>query len=191
MTDDPVFRIIGARTLSHTPFLRLDRLHLVAPGERAIERETVRHPGAVAVVAVVERDGVDHVVLIRQYRAPIDSMLLELPAGKLDIAGEDGITAAHRELSEEVGLVAGRLERLIGFHTGAGFNDEFITVYLAHECTPTETTPDGPEEETAEVIEIPVTAVAATIASGEITDAKSQIGLMAFLHADEFAQRSR
>ena len=132
--------------------------------------------------------GADHVVLIRQYRAPIDTMLLELPAGKLDVPGEPGHVAAARELAEEVGLVPGTLQHLIGFHTGAGFNDEFITVYIARECTTTDVAPDGPEEATSEIHVVPVGDLAGLISSGAITDAKTQIGLMAFLHADEFTQ---
>lgn len=163
-------------------------MHIVAPDRSVIKRETVRHPGAVAVVAVVVRNGVEHVALIRQYRAPIDAMLLEIPAGKLDVSGEAIDTAARRELQEEVGLVAGSLEPLIGFHTGAGFNDEFITVYVARDCTETSLSPDGPEEATAEILLVPVSDLPDAISSGRITDAKTQIGLMAFLHAPEFAQ---
>ena len=181
---DTGFEIIGARTLSHTSFLRLDRLHVVAPDGTALQRETVRHPGAVAIVPVVETDGVPCVVMIRQYRAPIDQMLLEIPAGKLDVPGEPGEAAAYRELAEEVGLIAGSMKPLIGFHTGAGFNDEFITVFVATGCTPTDVSPDGPEEETAEVVTVPLAEIAGLIASGSITDAKSQIGLMAYLNEE-------
>ena len=90
-----------------------------------MERTVIRHPGAVAVVAV---DGSD-VVLIRQYRSPTDSMLLEIPAGKLDLPGEDLIEAARRELEEEVGLAATSMELLASFWTTPGFSNERLWVY--------------------------------------------------------------
>ncbi len=172
------FRIVGYRRVAETGFLTLDRLHVAGPGGHGVRRETVRHPGAVAVVPVVG----DDVVLIRQYRAPVDAAVLEIPAGKLDRGDAESVEeCAHRELAEEVGLAAGNLEQLASFYTGPGFTDERITVFLATGCTPVPFEPDGPEEEQAEIVRVPLNELAALVDSGAVTDAKSLVGLLAFL----------
>lgn len=177
VTDIPAFRIVGVRSLYETGFLHLERLDVEAPDGRRVSREVVRHPGAVAVVPV---DG-DDVVLIRQYRAPVDETLLELPAGKLDVAGEDPAEAAIRELEEEVGLRPGRLDVLSTFYTGPGFTDEHMTVYLARDCRPVPVTPHGVEEEHAEIVRIPIVDLPGMIADDRLSDAKTLVGLLALL----------
>jgi 8-oxo-dGTP pyrophosphatase MutT (NUDIX family) len=91
-------------------------------------REFVKHTGAVAVLAI---DDQERVLLIRQYRHPVRQYLWEIPAGLLDIPGEDRLTAAKRELLEETGYEARTWTQLIEFMTTPGGNDEMITVYLA------------------------------------------------------------
>ena len=93
-------------------------------------REFVKHTGAVAVLAM---DDQECVLLIRQYRHPVRSYLWEIPAGLLDIPGEDRLTAAKRELLEETGYEAKTWSRLTEFMTTPGGNDEVITVYLARD----------------------------------------------------------
>lgn len=93
-----------------------------------LTREFVKHPGAVAVLAVNHQD---EVLLINQYRHPVRSRLWEIPAGLRDIKGEDLAVTAQRELLEETGYRAQKLEPLIAFHTTPGGNDETIHVYLA------------------------------------------------------------
>ncbi len=139
----------------------------------------VRHPGAVAVVPVV--DGA--VVLIRQYRAPVDAALLELPAGKLDVPGEDPEAAAARELEEEIGYRPGSLEPLATFFTGPGFTDEYMRVYVATGCIATPMHPHGPEEQAAEIVHVPVDDLPALIAAGDVADAKTLVGLLAYLRS--------
>lgn len=178
------FRTVGYRTVASTPFLRLDRLHLTAPDGTPMAREVVRHPGAVAVVPIV--DGC--VVLIRQYRAPIDAWVLEIPAGKLDVPGEDQEAAAARELEEEVGLTPGQLQRMVRFVSAPGFSDEWLTLFLATGCRPVPVEPDGPEEELAEIVRLPLEDIPGVVASGQIEDAKTLIGLLTLLtmnHGDD------
>jgi len=173
--NDPGFRLVGVRHLAQTSFLKAERHHILSPKGAAMERSVVRHPGAVAVVPV---DG-DDVVLIRQYRAPIARTLLEIPAGKLDMPGEDLERAAARELEEEVGLRAGRFELLASFWTTAGFSNERMWVYLADDMTPTPARPHGAEEEVAEIVRIPVRAIPEMLAGDEFEDAKTIVGLAA------------
>lgn len=177
MTPQGAFRIRGARTLHTTGFLRLEEVEVETPNGQMVRRQVVRHPGAVAMVAVVD----DAVVLIRQYRAPVDEYVLELPAGKLDIAGEDPAVAAKRELEEEVGLRPNRIEELATFYTGPGFTDEHMTVFLATECAAVALEPHGAEEEYAEIVRVPVAELPHLLASSELRDAKTIAGLYAFL----------
>ncbi len=172
------FRIVGHRTVAVTGFLALDRLHVAGPGGRGVVRDTVRHPGAIAVIPMVG----DDVVLIRQYRAPVDATVLEIPAGKLDQGIHESLEeAVHRELAEEVGLATAHLEELASFYTAPGFTDERITVFLALDCTPVDFAPDGPEEEAAEIVRVPLADVEALLDSGAVVDAKSLVGLGALL----------
>ena len=169
---EPPFRVAGAQTVGEYGFLRIEELELATPqGPR--RRIAVRHPGAAAVVGVVQGS----VVLIRQYRAPVDSDLLEIPAGKLDVDGEPPEVTAGRELEEEAGYRAGRLEHIADFYTAPGFTDEYMRLYHATELTPVTAAPHGPEEEAAEVVELPIGEISGLLASGGVRDAKTLIGL--------------
>lgn len=170
-----VYEVLGARTLSRTSILHLERRHLVASDRTAFTREVVVHPGAVAVVPMLG----DQVVLYEQHRVPAGRSLIELPAGKLDVAGEPPEVAARRECEEEVGYRPGRMEPLIGFYTAPGFSDEWIQVYLATDLEPVPARPDGIEEETARVLTMPLREALDTIASGGIVDCKTIAGLYA------------
>ena len=145
------------------------------PDGGEFERELVHHPGAVSVVAYLEDE--QSVVLLRQYRASIDAELLEIPAGKLDVEGEGLEATARRELEEEVGLRAGRLEKLAEFYNSPGFSDEHSVVYLARDLERCDTDLQGIEEEHMTVEHVAMSDIPGLIASGQITDAKTIIGL--------------
>lgn len=145
------------------------------PDGEEFERELVHHPGAVSVVPYSDDDGT--VVLLRQYRASIDDELLEIPAGKLDVEGEGHEATARRELEEEVGLRAGRLDKLGEFFNSPGFSDEFSVVYLARDLEQCENDLQGVEERHMTVERVALDDVPGLISSGEITDAKTIIGL--------------
>ncbi len=98
-----------------------------------LARDFIRHPGAVAVIAI---NDLKEVLLIRQYRRPVGSFLWELPAGLLDVDGESLEAAARRELAEETDFQAAHIEHLITFHTSPGGNSESIKVYLATGLSP-------------------------------------------------------
>ena len=156
--------------------VRVDEVAM--PDGDVAEREIVEHDNAVAVVAL-DDDG--KVVLIRHYRHPVGERMLEIPAGKLDVDGEAPADAARRELAEEVGLVAGHLERLIHFHNSAGWSEEATTVYLATDVR-SGAAPDGftaqHEEADIEVVRVPLDEALAGIDRGDITDAKTVVGLL-------------
>jgi 8-oxo-dGTP pyrophosphatase MutT (NUDIX family) len=144
------------------------------PDGGTFDREVVHHPGAVSVVPVTD-DGL--VVMVRQFRVAIDAEALEIPAGKRDVPGEDPEVTAQRELGEEVGLHADRLELLARFHNSIGFSDELSHVYLGTGLTEVPLDLQGVEEQHMAIERVPLDDLLGLIARGELTDAKSIIGL--------------
>lgn len=147
-------------------------LDTVREGVQTYVREVVRHDGGAGVVAYFE-DGT--VALVRQYRHPAARYVLELPAGKIE-RGESPETCAAREMEEELGVVASRMEQLSEFFTTPGFCAERLWVFLATGLT--ETARSHEEDEIIEVVRLPLSRALGMIASGEIDDAKTIIGLM-------------
>jgi ADP-ribose pyrophosphatase len=133
------------------------------------EREVVHHPGACAVVAFTPEG---EVVLVRQVRESVRQELLEIPAGILDVEGEDGATCAARELLEETGYRATNVEHLATMYTSPGFTDERIELYRAD----AELTGDGGEE-SVEVVTLALGRALEAIDRGDILDAKTVAGL--------------
>ena len=144
----------------------------VSEGELTYQREVVHHNGSAVIVPIFD-DGT--VALVRQYRHPAVRYLLEIPAGTL-AKGERPETGAARELKEELGVVAGRLEKLSEFFVSPGFCEEKMWVYLATELTQGEQALE--DDEILEVVRLPLDEALEMITSGEIQDAKTIIGLM-------------
>lgn len=167
------FEIIAERTVAAVGFLEIHSLDMQAPDGSVTERIAVRHPGAVGVVAL-DRDAV---ILIRQYRAAVGRALLEIPAGKLDVAGEPSAVTATRELEEEIGMRPGVIEPIFGFYTTPGFTNEHIELFVASDLTPVPPTPHGPEETAAEIVRVPLDELPQLLASGEVLDVKTLAGL--------------
>lgn len=151
--------------------LNVERVQL--PNGVTIDLETIRHPGAAAVVPLKE-DGT--VVLIRQFRHAAGGYIYEIPAGKLN-QGEDPLSCAARELEEEVGYRAGRLVLLSSIFTAPGFADEVIHIYHATGLTRGRQQLD--RDEVLEVVEMPLADAVANIGNGTIRDAKTIVGLQA------------
>ena len=154
--------------------ITLARATFEGPAGEVMERDVAHHPGAVAVVAI---DG-DDVVLVDQYRPVLERQMQELPAGKLDVPGEDRLTAARRELVEETGYDAPDLVKLGSFYNSIGFCDEHTTIYLATELVPAAPLAVSVEEEYLTVRRVALSEVEGLIADGTITDAKTVIGLL-------------
>ena len=136
-------------------------------------REWIRHPGAAAVLPVLPNG---NVILVRQYRYPIEQVTLEVPAGKLDVEGEDPLHCARRELSEETGYTAKQYEKLTTIATTVGFSNEYIHLYLARNLSAGSQHTD--EDEFVNVVQIPLSEALERIKTGEIIDAKTIISLM-------------
>jgi len=144
----------------------------VREGDKTYVREVVHHPGS-AVILPLFADGT--IALVRQYRHPAVKYLLELPAGTLEDQ-ERPEEGAARELEEELGLVASRMEKLCEFFVSPGFCEEKMWLYLATELT--ETSQRLEDDELIEVVCLPISRALQMITEGEIEDAKTIIGLM-------------
>jgi 8-oxo-dGTP pyrophosphatase MutT (NUDIX family) len=168
------FEVLGATEVMRAGFVSLDELDVRAPDGERFSRIVVRHPGAVAVVPIIG----DAALLVRQFRAAIGRDLLEIPAGKRDVDGEPPDETARRELEEEIGHRAGRLVPLAECFNSPGFTDEFTYLFAALDLEDLGArNAIGPEEQAMTVERIPFDAVDDLVASGELLDAKSIIGL--------------
>jgi ADP-ribose pyrophosphatase len=144
----------------------------VREGDKTYVRDVVHHPGSAVILPAFD-DGT--IALVRQYRHPAVRYLLELPAGTLNDK-EHPEAGAARELEEELGLVAGRMEKLSEFFISPGFCEEKMWLYLATDLT--ETAQRLEEDEMIEVVRVPIDRALQMITDGEIEDAKTIIGLM-------------
>ena len=150
----------------------VDRLQVKMPDGRMAVRDVVRHPGAVAVVALTA-DG--KICLVRQYRTALGRVTVEIPAGKL-APGEDPLDCASRELMEETGLRAEQIAFLTTIATSCGFADELIHIYLATGLTQGTSSPDA--DEFINVDLVPLTELVDAVLDGRIEDAKTVVGAL-------------
>lgn len=141
------------------------------PGGGIFPFDIVRHPGGAAALPV---DGDGNLILIRQYRAPIGRTILEIPAGRLE-AGEEPADCIRRELQEEIGQKAGRVELLSAPFMAIGFCDERVSIFLAQELTPCPASPE--EDESFEPVLLPPDEAFVMLDRGEIEDGKTLIAL--------------
>lgn len=168
--------LISSTPIDHNSFLHINREQIRLPNGNEHTRIVVRHPGAACVLAVTPDE---KVVLVRQWRHAVGHATWEIPAGKLD-DGEDPAVCALRELGEETPYTAERVEKITAFYSAPGFCDEVLHLYRAINISPNSTlSPD--EDELVETELLSKAEVKATIAQGEIMDAKTLIALQFWL----------
>ena len=171
--------VLGSEEIfrGHVVTLRRDTLRL--GGGEPTTREIVEHLGAVVVVAL---DADDQVVLVNQYRHPVQARLDELPAGLLDVGNEPALDGAQRELAEEALLGAARWHTLVDLFTSPGFTDEAVRVFLARDLSDI-ARPDGfvveHEEAAMTVRRVPLSEAVDMALAGEITNAAAVAGILA------------
>ena len=177
------YRVLGTESVYEGRVIRLVKDTVAMPGGGDSVREVVRHPGAVAVVAL---DDSGRVVLVRQYRHPVGGYLWELPAGLRDADGEAPLATAQRELAEEALLAAEHWSLLVTPYMTPGFCDEKIYLYLAEGLTPAPR-PEGfvvEHEELDMTLErLPLADAVQLVYSGGIRNGLAVIGLLAAAHA--------
>ena len=171
---------MAERTLSSQPIydgravkLRIDTVKM--PGGRETTREIVEHSDCVAIVAI---DADDNVLLVKQFRKPIEKELLEIPAGGIE-PGEDPVTAVRREMQEETGYLPRKVDRLGGFYSTPGYCTEYLYLYLATDLIPSQLYAE--DTENISLVRVPINQIPSLITSGSICDAKSIAGLLTFL----------
>lgn len=159
--------------------LRVDTVKLASG--RETKREIVEHSDCVAIVAI---DAEDNVLLVKQFRKPVEKELLEIPAGGIE-AGEDPLATVERELGEETGYLPKKVDRLGGFYTSPGYCTEYLHLFLATELIPNQL--QAEDSESIKLVRMPLSQIPELIASGAICDAKSIAGLLIFLASKKSA----
>ena len=150
-----------------------------APDGTTFERDIVRSPGAVGVVPVIfDAEGQPSVVLVSQFRPPYERAIIEIPAGMRDVEGEPAEETGRRELIEEAGLRATEMLHLIDMLPSPGMTDSVCSIFMATGCERVAHDRHGPEEESMELLHVPLDDALAMIDRGEIADAKSVCGLL-------------
>lgn len=150
--------------------VKVDTVEL--PNGSTSTREIVEHPGAICVIPITETK---EVIMVRQFRKPIEAVCLEVPAGKLD-EGEDPYQCCIRELEEETGYKAKNVQSLGSIYTTPGFSNEILHIYLATELYEGKLQPD--EDEFVETETIPLEKLVDMVMNGEIKDAKSIVAIL-------------
>ncbi len=176
--DDPRDADIAERPVSEEEvfsghIFSVSRLRVELPDGREAERDVVRHPGAVAIVALTDEG---RICLVRQYRASLGRVTVEIPAGKLG-PGEDPLECAKRELLEETGMEAQRIAYLTTIATSAGFTDELIHIYMATGLSFGASSPDSDEFINVDLVELGELVDA--VLDGRIEDVKTVVGALA------------
>lgn len=165
-------KTISRKHIYQGNIIKVESQTVELPDGREATRDVVLHPGAAVIIPLSDKG---ELYIVKQYRKPIDSVSLEIPAGKLDY-GEDPMVCAERELKEETGLSAENIRHMISIHSTPGFSNEILHMYLATGLKEGELCADDDEFITSE--KIPVGILVNQVMTGEITDAKTIIGIL-------------
>lgn len=152
--------------------LQVDEVTL--PNGKTSKREIIKHPGAVAIIALTAEN---KIVFVEQYRKPLEKSLVEIPAGKLE-EGEKPEVTALRELEEETGYTTDKLELVTSFYSSPGFADELLYIYFTDNLKPLEEAKSLDEDEFVELMELTLEEAEALMAEQKIHDAKTVYALM-------------
>lgn len=170
------FSVESSEILIDAPIIAVRRDSVVMPGGAPADREIVEHFGAVAVVAL---DDDNNVALVEQYRHSVGRRLLELPAGLLDMHGEEELVCAKRELVEEAGLEAENWGVLVDLVTSPGFAEEAVRVFVAKQLREVERPEAENEEADMRLFWVPLDEAADMVLRGEIVNSIAVSGILA------------
>ncbi|MFD1018571.1 NUDIX domain-containing protein [Thalassobacillus hwangdonensis] len=152
--------------------LQVDSVTL--PDGATSKREIIKHPGAVAIIALTDDD---KVVMVEQYRKPLEKSIVEIPAGKLE-PGEEPHVTAKRELEEETGYTTDNLQYITSFYTSPGFADEIIYLYFTDELKQLKENVEGDEDEFVELLELSLEEAEKLVKEERVHDAKTAYALL-------------
>lgn len=165
-------KTVKSKNLYNGKIVKLDIETVLLPNGNITEREIIRHPGAVAILPI---DSNENIYFIKQFRKAINDILIEIPAGKLEI-GEEPYKCALRELQEEIGYTSNKLTLINTIYTSPGFADEIIYIYKAEELVKSQLKKD--EDEFIDICIFHKGQVFDMIKNGEIKDAKTIVALL-------------
>ena len=163
----------GSEEIFNGTILHVQRDTVRLPNGNDAIREVIRHIGAVCVIPVLDNGDV---IMERQYRYPLDRVILEIPAGKLDAANENRLSAIQRELREETGYTAEEWTVIGDFHPAPAYSDEFITMYMARKLRKGDRHLDA--DEFLDVYTVPLKDLVEDVMAGRISDAKTQVCIL-------------
>lgn len=165
--------LVSSETIYNGRIINLLNDKIELPNGKEAFREYVKHPGGICVVPIGKNE---EIYLVRQFRYPYGTEVLEIPAGKRDSANEEPLEGGKRELKEELGLTAENYLFLGEFYPTPGYTDEVIYMYAAWELSEGECDPD--EDEFVEKVKIPLSVLTEKILNGEIKDGKTQAAVL-------------
>jgi len=168
-------RLLSSRIAYKGPVFHVTTDQVEEPGGIRARRDVVRHSGSIVVLAVDDRPAEPRILLERQYRHAAQSLMWELPAGRID-EGESELAAARRELLEETGYTARHWKRVLHFYVSPGFLDETMSIYLARGLQAGEAQPEADEK--IAIRFFPLSAAKRMVLNGRIRDAKTIAGVL-------------
>lgn len=173
------FRHLGEREIHGAHVWRVVVADFEDPAGESFSRLVVRSPGAVGVLPLLyDAEGNPSIVVVEQWRPTYDRFILEIPAGMRDVEDEPPEETARRELIEEAGLTAARVDLLTEIYPSPGITDSTTTIYLATGCTAAPRAPHGPEEVYSRLVHLPFEDAVAMVLDGRIVDAKTVTAIL-------------
>lgn len=168
-------RVLSSKVVYEAPVFRVTSDEVIEPSGVKVRRDIIRHPGSVVILGLDERKKKPSVLLIRQYRYAANQELWELPAGRID-QGEDALTAAKRELTEETGYSASEWKNVLCYYASPGFVDETMSIFAARDLHKGKATPEEDEFITAKLV--PLAEAVKWVMSGKVRDGKAIAGIL-------------
>lgn len=168
-------KVLSSQVVHKAPVFYVTRDEVIEPSGAKVRRDIIRHPGSVVILALDEEKKMPSVLLIRQYRYAAAQELWELPAGRID-EGEDELTAAKRELTEETGYSASEWKPALYYYSSPGFLDETMTIFAARDLRKGKATPEEDEFITCKLLSLD--KAVQWVMSGKIRDGKAIAGVL-------------